>query len=147
MNDQARWRLDFARELGARLHRFNGIKAITVGGSVARGYSDVYSDIELIMYWDQAPNAALQREIIAGFQAEYRYPEADPGHDHSVLIQGVPVDLWHLTASVEEATMESVLREYSLDLVANNRLDIVRACIPLCGETLVQRWKDRVEDY
>lgn len=147
MNEHARWRLDFARELGAQLRRYDGIKAMAVGGSVARGYSDIYSDIELVMFWEQAPDKELQREIIAGFQAEYRYPEVDPGHDHSVLIRGVPVDLWHLTISTEEATMDSVLRDYSLDLVASNRLDIIQTCIPLYGEALIQGWKDRVKDY
>jgi hypothetical protein len=147
MNEHAQWRLDFARDLSPRLARFAGIQAIVVGGSVAKGYSDAYSDLELMLFWDQAPGPEIQQEIKADFQAEFRYPEFDIGHNSSLLIRGVPVDLWHLTVSGEEAAMDAVLNDYSLDLGLNNILDTMQACISLYGHELVQQWKERVQDY
>ena len=147
MNNHAQWRLDLARDLSSRLHRFTAIQAIVVGGSVARGYSDAYSDLELILFWDQAPGPDVRHEIIADFRAEFRYPEMDIGHDSALLIRGAPVDLWHLTVASEVAAMEAVLVEHSLDLGASNVLDTIRACIPLSGSDLVQQWKTRVQAY
>lgn len=147
MNHHARWRLDLARDLSTNLYRYAGIQAIVVGGSVARGYSDAFSDLELMLFWDKAPALDVRHEIIADLRAEYRYPDIDSGHDTALLIRGVPVDLWHNTVAGEYAAMDTVLHEYSLDLTASNVLDTVRTCIPLYGEDLVQQWKERVQEY
>jgi hypothetical protein len=147
MNDHAKWRLDLARDLSTRLYRFAGIQAIVVGGSVARGYSDAYSDLELMLFWDRAPGPEVRHEMIADFHAEFRYPGMDIGHDSSLLIRDVPVDLWHNTVDGEEAPLDAVLHKYSLDLGASNVLDTVRTCIPLYGNDLVQQWKNCVQEY
>ena len=150
MNGEVRWRLDFGRDLSERLARFQqpgGIRASAIGGSVARGLSDVYSDLELILLWEKAPDPPTRQEIMTALGAEYRLPAADPGHDSSLAVQGIPVDLWHLTIAVEEATLRQVLDEYSLDLVASNRLDTFRNCIPLFGHDLLNEWKARIEQY
>jgi predicted nucleotidyltransferase len=97
MNTHAQWRLDLARTLSTHLRRFAGIRAIAVGGSVARGYSDAYSDLELLLFWDQVPSLDVRHAIVVDLRAEFRYPAIDPGHDSALLIDGFPVDLWHST--------------------------------------------------
>jgi hypothetical protein len=72
---------------------------------------------------------------------------ADPGHDSAFSIRGIPIDLWHLTIAGEEAIIHEVLEEYSLDLVANNRLDTFQSCVPLYGFHLLNQWKARIENY
>jgi hypothetical protein len=79
-------------------------------------------------------------------QAEYRYPAFDPGYQSAFRIQGIPVDLWHTTIA-EEALTHSVLHDFSLDLVANNRLDTLLSCIPLYGAELADDWKARIQAY
>ena len=90
MNGHVRWRLDRARTLSAQLRRFAGIQAIVVGGSVAPGYSDAYSDLELLLYWDQAPSPDLQHALVADLRAEFRYPTIDPGHDSALFLSRCP---------------------------------------------------------
>ncbi|HEY0606636.1 MAG TPA: DUF4037 domain-containing protein [Herpetosiphonaceae bacterium] len=147
MNHHARWRLDFARTLNKKLDRASGLEAVMVLGSVARGYSDAYSDLEIMLVWDQLPDIDRQAAIAALLQAEHRYPTFDPGYQSSFRIQGIPVDLWHTTVAQEEAIIQPVLTEYSLDLVANNRLDTLRSCIPLRDGPCVQRWKALSREY
>lgn len=147
MNAQARWRLDLARTLSTRLRHFAGVQAIVVGGSVARGYSDAYSDLELLLYWDHAPGPDVRQTIVTDLRAEFRYPAIDPGHASALLIDGFPVDLWHNTVASADAAMDVVLLTYSIDLDASNVLDTLRACIPLYGAELVQQWKQRVQAY
>jgi hypothetical protein len=147
MNAHARWRLDLARKLSIKLHHLGGIQAIIVGGSVARGYSDAYSDLELILLWDQPPSPTLRRAIIADLRAEFRYPAIDPSHESALLIDDFPVDLWHITVASQLAAMRAVLEEHSIELDASNILDTIRACVPLYGVELVQQWKQRVAAY
>lgn len=147
MDDHVRWRLELARGIGARLEGVSGIRAIVVAGSVARGSSDAYSDIEIIAYWDEPPETDAVRAIAAGLGAARRYPSHDPGHESALLIRGVPVDLWHQTVRGAEAVLDAVLVGHSIDLGASNVLDTIRTCIPLRGEGLVGGWKERVRGY
>ncbi|GGH87929.1 putative nucleotidyltransferase [Pullulanibacillus pueri] len=143
----SQWRLDFARHLNTKLCRFSGVQAVLVGGSVARGYADDYSDLELILYWKDAPDPEIKRTIITALEAEYRYPTFDHGHESALLIHGFPVDLWHKTLSQEEATLKEVLDEYSINLDKSNILDTLRFGIPLHGKENIDSWKARVEQY
>ncbi len=147
MNNQSKWRLDFAKQLHSKLRHFSEVHAILVGGSVARGYSDVYSDLELILYWAEYPCEDTRYSIINDLNAKFRYPKLDHGHESALLINGFPVDLWHRTIAEEEIMMNKVLHEYSLDLNANNTLDTIRNGIPLYGKDLMQKWKKDVTKY
>jgi hypothetical protein len=147
MNPHARWRLEFAHSLSSRLRHYAGIDAIVVAGSVARGYTDAYSDLELILYWAKAPGLDLQEAIVADLKAGHRYPAIDPGHQSALVVDGFPVDLWHKTAAEHGAVIDTVLKEHSIDLHASNVMDTIRTCIPLFGAEVVQPLKERAAAY
>lgn len=147
MKEHAAWRLAFARALSARLRHRPGIAAIAVGGSVARGYSDSYSDLELILVWQHQPGPELRQAIMHDLEATYRYPAFDPGHASALLIRDVPVDIWHMTIDGLSATIQTVLHEYSIDLVASNMVETMGTCIPLYGAERVHPWKRAIERY
>jgi predicted nucleotidyltransferase len=115
MNVHVQWRLDFAQTLSTELRQFPGIDTIAALGSVARGYSDQYSDLELLLVWKELPSADQQATLLQALQADYRYPTFDPGYHSAFRIQGIPVDLWHTTRAQEEAVMHAVLHDWSLD--------------------------------
>jgi hypothetical protein len=133
--------------LSTELQQFADIQAIAVLGSVARGYSDAYSDLELMLVWNQLPSPDQQSLLLHALHAEYRYPHFDPGYHSAFRIQGIPVDLWHTTIAQEEAVIHSVMHEFTLDLVANNRVDTLRWCIPLYGADLAYGWKASIQAY
>jgi len=147
MNDEVRWRRAFARELIDSLPTLPELRAAVVGGSVARGYSDAYSDIELLLFWEREPNPAARRAILDAWQADHRLPVGDRGHDSALLVRGVPVDLWQRTVAEQEAVVDRVLRDHSRDLGANAELDTIRTALPLRGGELVRRWQGRAVDY
>lgn len=150
MRQEVSWRLEFAGKLNERLAAFQGlggIQAVAVGGSVARGLSDVYSDLELILLWENTPDTPTQQAVMIALGATYQHPASHPAHASAFWVQGVPVDVWHLTRAVEEATLRRVLEEYSLDLAASNRLDTFHNCIPFYGHDLLDEWKARLENY
>jgi len=147
MNDEVRWRRAFARELIDSLPPLSELRAAVVGGSVARGYSDPYSDIELLLFWEHEPDPMMRRAIRDVWRAEHRLPPAHPSHDSALLICGVPVDLWQRTVAEQESVLDRVLRDHSRDLTANAELDMVRTALPLRGEPLVRHWQDRAAAY
>ncbi|MGM9919782.1 MAG: hypothetical protein ACI33O_00945 [Bhargavaea sp.] len=147
MDHQTEWRLDAARALAEKLKGKAGIRAIIAGGSAARGYADVYSDLELIAYWDRVPGTEEKRAIAGELGAVHRYPEIDHGHESALEIEGFPVDLWHKSITEEEDVLDRVMKDLSTDLGDNNVVDTVRTGIPLYGEELVQGWQKRTEPY
>ncbi len=141
------WRLAVARQVAARLRRYPGIRAIVVGGSVARGYADAYSDLEMPLFWEALPGDALRKQIAADLGASYLYGYDGPAQEDQLLIGGFQVDLWHNTVADEERVLDEVLLGYDTDLGSSNFLDTVRACIPLYGEAILARWKARAVAY
>ena len=136
-----------ARELIAGLPSLPELRAAFVGGSVARGYSDAYSDIELLFFWEPEPDVATRRAILDAWRADHRLPTAHPSHDSALSVRGVPVDLWQRTVAAQEALLDRVLRDHSRDLAANAELDMIRTALPLHGEDLVRRWQERAATY
>jgi len=146
-NPHVTWRLAIARQIAARLCRYDGIRAIVVGGSAARGYADVYSDLEMPLFWEALPSDALRQAIAADLGATYLYLYDGPALEDQLLIDGFQVDFWHNTVAAEERVLDEVLLGYDTDLGSSNFLDTVRACIPLYGEAIIARWKARAQAY
>jgi hypothetical protein len=146
-NPHVAWRLEVARQVAARLRRYEGIQAIVVGGSVARGYADAYSDLEMPLFWEALPGDALRQEMAADLGATYLYGYDGPAQEDQLLVGGFQVDFWHSTVANEETVLDEVLLGYDTDLGSSNFLDTVRACIPLYGEAIIARWKARARAY
>lgn len=147
MNQHGKWRLELAQNLSRQLSEFSGIRAVAAGGSVARGYADAYSDLELLVYWNHQPDAETRLAVFNCLNAERRYPKMDIGYDSAYLIAGFPVDVWHRTMEQEEAAADKVLNGFSTDLDAGNVLDTIRFAIPLYGVDYLEPIKECVEQY
>ncbi|MBX0316942.1 nucleotidyltransferase domain-containing protein [Planococcus glaciei] len=147
MNQHGKWRLELAQNLSRQLSEFSGIRAVAAGGSVARGYADAYSDLELLVYWHHQPDAETRLAVFNCLNAERRYPKMDVGYDSAYLIDGFPVDLWHRTLEQEEAAADKVVDQFSIDLDASNVLDTMQFAIPLYGAGYLQPIKERIGAY
>jgi hypothetical protein len=145
--DHIAWRLGVAERLAAHISALPGVRAIAVGGSVAHGYADAYSDLELPIFWESLPGDDTRHALVAALGAEFLYGYDGPSLEDQLLIRGFQVDLWHVTIAKEEATIDGVLRGYSTALGDSNFMDTVRACIPLYGEAIIRGWKERARDY
>jgi hypothetical protein len=146
-NPHTSWRIGFAKQLAGRLLTFKGIKAIVIAGSVARGYADEYSDIEIPIFWDALPDDATRHAVVDALNAKFLHAYDGPAHEDQLLIDGVQVDLWDIAVTHQEEKLEGVLHEHLFDLGSLNALDTVRSCIPLFGQDLVQEWKLRAQEF
>ena len=93
-NPHVAWRMQIAQQIARRLQRYEGIQAIVVGGSVARGYADVYSDLEMPLFWDALPADALRLQIVSDLGAEFLYGYDGPANEDQVLIEGFQAFFW-----------------------------------------------------
>lgn len=146
-NTHVKRRIDFARQMANFILAFDGIQAIVIAGSVARGYADEYSDIEIPIFWETLPDDATRHAIVSALHAEFLYAYDGPACEDQLLIDGLQVDLWHVTVAHQEATMEAILRDHNFDFGGLNALDTIRFCIPLYGDEIVQSWKRRAQEY
>jgi len=147
LNWHSKWRLELAEAIGHRLRQFEGIQAIVVGGSVARGYADRYSDLEMPLFWDQHPPDSVRKVIASDLHADFLYEYNGPSREDNLLIKGFQVDLWHNTVSDEERVIDDVLTRFDTDLGSSNFMDTVRSCIPMYGEAIINRWQKRAQHY
>ncbi len=146
-NLHIKWRIDLSQHLAKRLVTFEGIKAIVIAGSVARGYADEYSDVEIPIFWETLPDDTIRHTIVATLNADFLYTYDGPAREDQLLIKGVQVDLWHIAITHEEAILDAVLHEHHFDLSSLNALDTIRSCIPLYGEEIVRGWRLRAQEY
>jgi hypothetical protein len=146
-NPHVTWRMRIARQIASRLQRYEGIQAIVVGGSVARGYADAYSDLEMPLFWDALPSDQQRLQIVADLRAEFLYGYDGPANEDQVLIEGFQVDFWHCTVAGEEVVLEDVLVRLDTDLGSSNFFDTLCFCVPLYGEAIIHRWKERAFCY
>jgi hypothetical protein len=75
MDNEVRWRYGFECDLVGALPRFPGLCAAVIGGAVARVYSDPYSDIELLLFWERARPSFKGTEVggMRSHQCPLRY--------------------------------------------------------------------------
>ncbi len=146
-NPHSKWRTAFARRLTRKITAFNGVRAVVVAGSVARGFADEYSDIEIPIFWETLPDDETRLALAAGLNAGFLFAYDGPACEDQLLIGNVQVDLWHIAVAHQEETIRAVLRGESTDLGSLNALDTVRACIPLHGHAIVAGWKRLAREY
>lgn len=146
-NSDIEWRINFAKHLAKRLETFEGIKAIVIAGSVARGYADEYSDIEIPIFWDTLPTDATRHAIVNTLNAKFLYAYDGPAHEDQLIIDGIQVDLWDISTTHQEEVLNDVLCKHHFDLGTLNALDTIRSCIPLFGHEIVQKWKLHAQEY
>lgn len=123
------------------------IQAVVVAGSVARNFADAYSDVEIPIFWESLPDDETRHAIVNSLDAEFIVSYNGPAREDQLLIKGLQVDLWHITVRREEETIHSVLDEHQVDLSRLNAMDTIRCCIPLFGDEIIAKWKDRAKEY
>ena len=147
LNPHSAWRVEFARSLAEKIRPFRGVRAIVVAGSVARNYADAYSDIEIPIFWDSLPDDTLRLAIVNQLNASFLYGYDGPAAEDQLLINGVQVDLWHVSVAYENEIIQAVLRADKTDLSSLNAMDTARSCIPIYGHGIVEKWRNEAQAY
>ncbi|GHO82329.1 hypothetical protein [Dictyobacter formicarum] len=116
MNEASRWRYDLAQKMAPFYSENSKALLVEIGGSVARGWADRYSDIELGVFWIEAPTEEERRTIIerAGGVLKEMWPYHPEKQTWSELysIDGVDFDVSHMTIERMERLLIDVLEHH-----------------------------------
>ena len=124
-----------------------GVAAVLLAGSVARGLADDRSDVEVDVYWHRPPTDAERHAVVAGGGWEWVYEEVDE-HEWAdgLRVAGVKVDTSQFVTSTIDGYLDALAAgdtEPELQVRATALLD-GRA---LAGADVVEAWRARLSPY
>ena len=127
-------------------------RAAMVTGSAAKGLSDRYSDLDLMLYYEgelpaedaldalRVAHGGSPRKWLLGDRAEGSIVE-------SYFVDGVEVQIAHSTIAAWEAEMAQVLEKLDCDTPLQKALEGTIAGRALFGDTLIEEWQRRARAY
>ncbi|MGW7686830.1 hypothetical protein ACWGID_39190 [Kribbella sp. NPDC054772] len=150
------WRRSMIRPVLERYAATDGVDAVMLSGSTARGDADRWSDVEVGVFWQRPPTLAERLAAAEGATDVRAVSAADappPWLDQLYLgaprPDGLTVDVTHTTTSTVERTLDDVLVSCRPD---ESAFDLLQGIVD-AGEALgpraelVARWQERAANY
>ncbi|MCB9152873.1 MAG: hypothetical protein H6649_02305 [Caldilineae bacterium] len=164
------WRKEMAADVARAYAADSDVSAVVLAGSVARGWADQHSDIELDVYWRRPPRDAQRRAALARAGAVVHVDWATPPDEaafRALLIQqrgqlsqiwpyedfewsehfyvdGVNIGVSAFLAETLEQWIDDVVEHCDIDDDKHMRLAAMQQAVPLYGADLVAGWQARI---
>jgi hypothetical protein len=150
-DDPVEVRMEVARRAVERYASDPNVAAVGVAGSVGRGTADVWSDLELDVYWHEPPDDAARRrvpdELGAAITQFWPYSPEEREWGEEYRVDGLSVGIsGFLTATVDDL-IDRVVGSASTSPDAQMRLAAIRSGRPLHGADHFAGWRQRTDDY
>jgi len=146
-------RRDFAvaQQITARLALSPHVEAIAVGGSIARGIGDEFSDLDLYAYCSAFPSESERRELLDPI-APTHWKSHQELAQHGILVDSflcgdTEVDLNIVLLKTVEACLHAVLVKHDVTQRLQAFVGGFVDAVPLYGEPLCETWRARVSAY
>lgn len=125
-----------------------GVRATTIGGSVARGVSDPCSDVDLFVFCESLPSEEASREaaILLGGNWWQQQIRANGSARRDLFgFEDERLDVEHVLIGRVESELDRVLvnHEWTKQQFVGGFYD----CIPVTGHVVANGWIDRVRAY
>lgn len=128
-----------------------GARAALLSGSAAEGISDRYSDIDMMIYYDELPpenGLQLARQHNQGSAQLWTIGERETGSFiEAYIVNGVECQIVHTTLAVWEQSIDSVLRDLDVETPLQKALEGILHGLPLYGPALIEHWQATVAAY
>jgi hypothetical protein len=151
MNEASRWRLERAREVAPVYTADPRVRAVMVAGSVARGWADRFSDVEVGIFWESFPSPEEFRELMERCRGTDW--ELDPYSDEEDVwyeeyaVAGLKIDLRHMTAARMDRVVTDVVEGGDSSESRQQILSAMQHGVPLQGRALFDRWRATAARY
>lgn len=143
--------MEIAQRIGAVYAPVPEAMTILVGGSVARGYADRWSDLEVGVFWCDLPPEHSRADLAAGTGlidwSAYPDPSLGGAAEEDGVRDGIKVDLINLDCTSVENSITAVISHGDPSLERQALLATIQDGIPLAGHSLLDSWKARVAIY
>lgn len=150
MTDASRYLIAMAAEMAAAYIAQTGPRAILLTGSAAKGLSDAFSDLDLILYYETPPSA----ERLVAVQATLQAGDIRVNSDHETgsamemyVLRGVECQVAHLPVAKWERDMGAVLDDCEPATLVEKAIIGLLDGIPLHGDDLITQWQERAASY
>jgi predicted nucleotidyltransferase len=151
MNDDSRYLLSVIQKTVPVYAANPKVKAFAVVGSVARGHSDAHSDIDSTLYYETAPTeeeiVAAREKVGATFGDWYWRDQGEAGFGEYYFLDGVKIDIGHVTVAYHEEFMGDVLERHETDIYKQKALSGMVDALPIYGDAYVEKWIAMAKQY
>ncbi|MDY0395672.1 DUF4037 domain-containing protein [Virgibacillus halophilus] len=139
----------FASEVSKVYKQNPKVEAVLLGGSVARGWQDEHSDIELFVLWNVSPTEE-DRNIpinhLHGHIIDF-HPYEEEEWSESFITQGVKLEISNFLTNSMQKVINDVIIDCDTDLHKQCLVASVHDGISLAGEEIMAQLKKKVEVY
>jgi hypothetical protein len=152
VNEQSAWRADFAREYIRPYREHPAAVMAVLGGSVAQGVADEWSDCDTVVYWDEIDSDWLEtpRALSADGEGDrFTWLESYPGNAwiEQYRFGRLKADVAHVRLGWLDELIAGVLAGTDTDTTSLDVLRGVQESIVLFGEERYEPIRARVQDY
>ena len=152
MNEESVRRLALAQQLAPYYRANPKVAAVALAGSVARGYADRFSDLDLAVYWSLAPTDQERRAIIERARGRHVQLLASYGDEacwsNSYKVDGFAVDVQHMDVKATRRILADVLERADPSLSKQRHLATLLSALPLAASSAVlTAWQSRAQVY
>ncbi|WP_163527620.1 DUF4037 domain-containing protein [Halobacillus ihumii] len=125
------------------------VEAVYIAGSVARGWEDDFSDIELNVLWSEGPTDQDRLSVIDQLNGELIdfYGFEDDEWSETFKLEGVKFEISSfLTATIREV-IHRVTKEFDISLEGQCLISSIHYGVPVAGAELMDGFKAKVQVY
>ena len=138
-------RSDAVRQLANQYVATGAVAAVVLAGSLGRGRDDVFSDVELDVYWARPPTDDQRREPAAALGGEitrlWPYDADDAEWSEEVRVLGVDVTVSGFHADEIDRWIASPADPSGPNLLRQLRISAILEGTVLYGEPVVAAWR------
>lgn len=148
--EASRWRIDLARELAKNYSAHENVRMIVLGGAPSRGLADRYSDLDIIVYWDELDRDWIDQGPLRHLECERRAVMKSTETDiclESWFFDTLKVDFGHVTMAVWEEMTSEVMDNLSTEGGLQKSIRGFLDSIILHGEEHAAAWKEKLTSY
>lgn len=173
MNEANRWRAALGQSVAAAYAQDANVAATALGGSVARGWADRHSDIELLVFWQEPPFDTDRHNAVtrAGGAIDiwWQTPPAQPAYQqlfHTTdgrlgqlwpyedeewsehfYVRGVEIGVSGFLCSTVDQYLVDVVEQCDTTERKHILLAAITSGVPLTGAAQFERWQTKAREY
>jgi len=150
MSPDFSWRLGLARDVAAWYASRPGVSFIILGGSVARGETDPWSDLDILVYWDAPDPAWLETPPLEAAGARrFTWRTTIPRELwlEQYFIGAQKIDVAHCAVSWWDGLVREVVEKADPTDWKQGTIGGFLEATPLHGDAEYRRWHERITKH
>ncbi|MDR7071368.1 DUF4037 domain-containing protein [Fictibacillus barbaricus] len=142
--------IDIAIHMATLYQKNPKVKAVLLAGSVSRGWEDKHSDIELNLFWSEAPTDDDRMnpiEAINGSIIDFHAYEEEEWAESYLTEENVKLEISSFLIGTAEIWIDDVVKKYEIDYGKQCMVSSIYYGQSLFGDSIIKDLKKKIEQY